>query len=159
MNLKQRKTKISCNMHTKWLGIHFLTWKKRLSNVYHKRHRFSLSIQDDKWARVKYTKEKQKLTEIKKNNNRNIRTSTRDTTFSRVKNYMAVTLQLKSITFPKEYKYWYSQYRCFILVYLQQARIVLIWANIKELVGDKCESIMRCLSSSLHIARMFKLSG
>ena len=36
--------------------------------------------------------------------------------------------------------------------------------NIKELVGDKCESIMRqmqkvILSSSLHIARMFKLSG
>ena len=35
--------------------------------------------------------------------------------------------------------------------------------NIKELVGDKCESIMRqmqkaILSSSLHIARMFKLS-
>ena len=45
------------------------------------------------------------------------------------------------------------------LVYLHQARIVLIWANIKELVGDKGESIMRCLSSSLHIARMFKLSG
>ena len=45
------------------------------------------------------------------------------------------------------------------LVYLHQARIVLIWANIKELVGDKCESIMRCLSSLLHIARMFKLSG
>ena len=45
------------------------------------------------------------------------------------------------------------------LVYLHQAHIVLIWANIKELVGDKCESIMRCLSSSLHIARMFKLSG
>ena len=36
--------------------------------------------------------------------------------------------------------------------------------NIKELVGDKCESIMRqmqktTLSSSLHIAIMFKLSG
>ena len=36
--------------------------------------------------------------------------------------------------------------------------------NIKELVGNKCESIMRqmqkvILSSSLHIARMFKLSG
>ena len=36
--------------------------------------------------------------------------------------------------------------------------------NVKELVGDKCESIMRqmqkaILSSSLHIARMFKLSG
>ena len=36
--------------------------------------------------------------------------------------------------------------------------------NIKELVGDKCESIMRqmqkaILSSSLQIARMFKLSG
>ena len=36
--------------------------------------------------------------------------------------------------------------------------------NIKELVGDKCESIMRqmqkaILSSSLHIARMFNLSG
>ena len=36
--------------------------------------------------------------------------------------------------------------------------------NIKELVGDKCESIMRqrqktILSSSSHIARMFKLSG
>ena len=36
--------------------------------------------------------------------------------------------------------------------------------NIKELVGDKCESIMRqmqeaILTSSLHIARMFKLSG
>ena len=36
--------------------------------------------------------------------------------------------------------------------------------NIKELVGDKCESIMRQMqkaipSSSLHIARMFKLSG
>ena len=36
--------------------------------------------------------------------------------------------------------------------------------NIKELVGDKCESIIRqmqkaILSSSLHIARMFKLSG
>ena len=36
--------------------------------------------------------------------------------------------------------------------------------NIKELVGDKCESIMRqmqkaILSSSLHIATMFKLSG
>ena len=36
--------------------------------------------------------------------------------------------------------------------------------NIKELVGDKCESIMRqmqkaILSSSLHIARMFKLSA
>ena len=35
--------------------------------------------------------------------------------------------------------------------------------NIKELVGDKCESIMRqmqkkILTSSLHIARMFKLS-
>ena len=35
--------------------------------------------------------------------------------------------------------------------------------NIKELVGDKCESIMRqmqkaILSSSLNIARMFKLS-
>ena len=34
--------------------------------------------------------------------------------------------------------------------------------NIKELVGDKCESIMRqmqkaILSSSLHIARMFNL--
>ena len=53
-------------MHTKCLGIHFLTWKKRLSNVYHKRHHFSFSIQDDKWARVKYSKEKQKLTEIKK---------------------------------------------------------------------------------------------
>ena len=73
-------------MHTKCLGIHFLTWKKRLPNVYHKRHHFSFSIQDDKWARVKYSKEKQKLTEIKKKNNRNIHTSTRDTTFSRVKN-------------------------------------------------------------------------
>ena len=36
--------------------------------------------------------------------------------------------------------------------------------NIKELVGDKCESVMRqmqkaILSSSLHIARIFKLSG
>ena len=36
--------------------------------------------------------------------------------------------------------------------------------NIKELVGDKCESIMcqmqqATLSSSLRIARMFKLSG
>ena len=36
--------------------------------------------------------------------------------------------------------------------------------NMKELVGDKCESSMRqmqnaILSSSLHIARMFKLSG
>ena len=33
--------------------------------------------------------------------------------------------------------------------------------NIKELVGDKCESIMQkaILSSSLHIARMFKLSA
>ena len=36
--------------------------------------------------------------------------------------------------------------------------------NIKELIGDKCESIMRqmqkaILSSSLHIARMFKLSA
>ena len=36
--------------------------------------------------------------------------------------------------------------------------------NIKELVRDKCESIMRqmhkaILSSSLHIARMFKLSS
>ena len=36
--------------------------------------------------------------------------------------------------------------------------------NIKELVGDKCESVMRpmqkaILSSLLHIARMFKLSG
>ena len=36
--------------------------------------------------------------------------------------------------------------------------------NIKELVGDKCESIMlqmqkTILSSSLHIARMFKLSA
>ena len=36
--------------------------------------------------------------------------------------------------------------------------------NIKELVGDKCESIIRqmqkaILSSSLHIARMFKLSA
>ena len=36
--------------------------------------------------------------------------------------------------------------------------------NIKELVGDKCESIMRqmqkaILASSLHIARMFKLSA
>ena len=36
--------------------------------------------------------------------------------------------------------------------------------NIKELVGDKCESIMgqmqkAILSSSLHIARMFKLSA
>ena len=36
--------------------------------------------------------------------------------------------------------------------------------NIKKLVGDKCESIVRqmqkaILSSSLHIARMFKLSG
>ena len=35
---------------------------------------------------------------------------------------------------------------------------------IKELIGDKCESIMRqmqkvVLSSSLHVARMFKLSG
>ena len=50
------------------------------------------------------------------------------------------------------------------LVYLHQARIVLIWANIKELVGDKCESIMRqmqkaILSSSIHIARVFKLSA
>ena len=36
--------------------------------------------------------------------------------------------------------------------------------NVKELVGDKCESIMRqmqkaILSSSLYIARMFKLSA
>ena len=36
--------------------------------------------------------------------------------------------------------------------------------NIKELVGDKCESIMpqmqkAILSSSLHIARTFKLSA
>ena len=37
--------------------------------------------------------------------------------------------------------------------------------NIKELVGDMCESIMRqmqkalTLSSALHIARMFKLSA
>ena len=36
--------------------------------------------------------------------------------------------------------------------------------NVKELVGDKCESIMHqmqkaILSSSLHIARMFKLSS
>ena len=36
--------------------------------------------------------------------------------------------------------------------------------NIKEFAGDKCESIMRqmqqaILSSSLRIARMFKLSG
>ena len=36
--------------------------------------------------------------------------------------------------------------------------------NIKELVGDKCESIMRqmqqaILSSLFHIARMFKLTG
>ena len=33
--------------------------------------------------------------------------------------------------------------------------------NIKELVGDRCESIMQnaILSSSLHIARMFKLSA
>ena len=37
--------------------------------------------------------------------------------------------------------------------------------NIKELLGDKGESIIMCrmqkaiLSSSLHIARMFKLSG
>ena len=36
--------------------------------------------------------------------------------------------------------------------------------NIKELVGDNCESIMRqmqkaILSSSLHIAKMFKLSA
>ena len=36
--------------------------------------------------------------------------------------------------------------------------------NIKELVGNKCESIMRqmqkvILSSSLHIARMLKLSA
>ena len=36
--------------------------------------------------------------------------------------------------------------------------------NIKDLAGDKCESIMRqmqksILSSLLHIARMFKLSA
>ena len=32
--------------------------------------------------------------------------------------------------------------------------------NIKELVGDKCESIMRQMQiTSLHIATMFKLSG
>ena len=36
--------------------------------------------------------------------------------------------------------------------------------NIKEFVGDKCESIMSqmqkaILSSSLHVAKMFKLSG
>ena len=36
--------------------------------------------------------------------------------------------------------------------------------NMEELVGDKCEAIMRqmqkaILSSSLHIARMFKLSA
>ena len=36
--------------------------------------------------------------------------------------------------------------------------------NIKELVGDKCESVMRqmqkaILSSSLHIVRMFTLSA
>ena len=36
--------------------------------------------------------------------------------------------------------------------------------NIKEFVGDKCESIMRqmqkaILSSSLHVAGMFKLSA
>ena len=36
--------------------------------------------------------------------------------------------------------------------------------NVKELVGDKCQSIIRqvqkaILSGSLHVARMFKLSG
>ena len=36
--------------------------------------------------------------------------------------------------------------------------------NIKELVGDKCESVMHqmqkaILSSSLHIARMFKMKS
>ena len=36
--------------------------------------------------------------------------------------------------------------------------------NIKEFVGEKCESVMRqmqraILSSSLHIARIFKLKG
>jgi len=32
--------------------------------------------------------------------------------------------------------------------------------NIKELLGDKCESVMRQMQiTSLHIATMFKLSG
>ena len=43
-------------------SIHLLDWQENTK----KKHHFSLSIQDDKWARVKYSKEKQKLTEIKK---------------------------------------------------------------------------------------------
>ena len=53
-------------MHTKCLGIHFLTWKKGYLTFITRDTTFSLSIQDDKCARVKYSKEKQKLTEIKK---------------------------------------------------------------------------------------------
>ena len=65
MNLKQRKNK-NFLQHAHEMFRHTFSYmkKKRLSNVYHKRHHFSLSIQDDKWARVKYSKEKQKLTEI-----------------------------------------------------------------------------------------------
>ena len=62
---------------------------------------------------------------------------------------------------------WYPEYK------VNQYNIIMdvhggcskeVEQNIKQLVGDKCESIMcqmqkAILSSSLHIARMFKLSG
>ena len=64
MNLKQRKNKNFLQHAHEMFRHTFSYMEKRLSNVYHKRHHFSLSIQDDKWARVKYSKEKQKLTEI-----------------------------------------------------------------------------------------------
>ena len=78
--------------------------------------------------------------------------------FEKTTNYSKLRLELTN-RYP-EYKV--SQYK--IIMDILGGCSKEVEKNIKELVGDKCESIMRqmqkaLLSSSLHIARMFKLSA
>ena len=78
--------------------------------------------------------------------------------FEKTTKYSQLRLELTN-RYPK---YKVNQYKIIVDVLGGSSKEVK--QNLKELVGDKCESIMRqmqnaILSSSLHIARMFKLSG
>ena len=80
--------------------------------------------------------------------------------FEKTTKYSKLRLELTN-RYPK---YKINQYINIITDVLGGCSKAEVEQNAKELVGDKCESIMRqmqkaILSSSLHIARMFKLSA
>ena len=92
------------------------------------------------------------------NNNNNNNNNWESKDFEKTTKYRKLRLELTK-RYP-EYKV--NQYN--IIMDVLRGCSKEVEKNIKELVGDKCESIMRqmqkaILSSSLHIARMFKLSA